>query len=81
MEVETYSKIFNPVLSKDEWSQIPSEIQTKLEAFVEEKFDEILTSKALYESRKNDYGNYLKKKETFFYIVLFNGHDWLQNKA
>lgn len=57
MEIETYSKMFNSVLSEDEWSQVPSEIQTKLETFVEAKFEEIFTSKALYESRKNEYGN------------------------
>lgn len=56
MESEVYSKIFQPVLTKDEWLQIPGEIANKIEVFIEEKIEEYITAKARYESGKLDYG-------------------------
>lgn len=58
MNAETCSKMFKTFLSEDEWLQVPSEIATKIEDFIEEKFVEFIKSKALFESRKNDYGKY-----------------------
>lgn len=56
METEIYSKIFQPVLTKEEWIQVPTGIANKIEIFVEEKIEEYITAKALYESRKTEQG-------------------------
>ncbi|XP_031346932.1 nucleoprotein TPR-like isoform X1 [Photinus pyralis] len=44
--------LFASAISEDEWSQIPSEIAKKICNFVEEKFDELITTKALSETSK-----------------------------
>ncbi|XP_060520751.1 nucleoprotein TPR isoform X2 [Cylas formicarius] len=47
--METY--IFASVVSEEEWSSIPEEIGKKISNFVNEKFEEFITSKALLETR------------------------------
>ncbi|GLV34014.1 Megator [Carabus blaptoides fortunei] len=64
MESNEGSNIFSTVLSAEEWSQVPSEIAKKLEAFAEEKLEELITSKALYETKKAETEQNLHTIET-----------------
>lgn len=73
MEVEEGNKIFRGALTNDEWLQVPSEISKKLEAFLEAKFDELFTSKALYEAKKTETGNYGQHFYTFLSVII--GYD------
>lgn len=71
MESNEGSKIFSTVLSAEEWSQVPSEIAKKLEAFAEEKFEELITSKALYETKKAETGKLYKYFYCFKALLMF----------
>ncbi|XP_068911983.1 nucleoprotein TPR-like isoform X2 [Tenebrio molitor] len=48
------SYIFAPVISQEEWASVPTAIAKKLETFVGEKFEELITSKALLETNRRN---------------------------
>ncbi|XP_063920607.1 nucleoprotein TPR isoform X2 [Zophobas morio] len=48
------SFVFAPVISQDEWANVPNEIAKKVEAFVEGKFEELITCKALLETTRHN---------------------------
>jgi len=50
---------FDNLLSQEEIELIPENIYTKIKAYVEENFEEYLTSKALFESSKVKHGKIL----------------------
>lgn len=56
MEVDEGNKFLHSALTDEEWSQVPVDVGKKLEAFAEEKFEELLTSKALYETKRTETG-------------------------
>lgn len=43
-------------VTEEEWREIPAEIRKKLQNFVEERIDELLTTKALLETYKFNTG-------------------------
>ena len=53
------SFVFAPVISQDEWANVPNEIAKKVEAFVEGKFEELITCKALLETTRHNAGKFL----------------------
>ncbi|XP_050308541.1 nucleoprotein TPR isoform X2 [Anthonomus grandis grandis] len=48
------SFVFESVLSLAEWETVPAEIGKKISVFVSEKFDELITSKALLETKSSN---------------------------
>lgn len=56
MEVDEGNKFLRSALTNEEWSQIPVDVGKKLEAFAEKKFEDLLTSKALYETKRTETG-------------------------
>ncbi|KRT85709.1 hypothetical protein AMK59_2854, partial [Oryctes borbonicus] len=52
MENVAATQFFASVVSEEEWKAIPSEIAKKIEDLAEQKFEELLTSKALSETAK-----------------------------
>jgi hypothetical protein len=52
------SYIFAPVISQEEWASVPTAIAKKLETFVGEKFEELITSKALLETNRRNAGSF-----------------------
>ncbi|KAF5304003.1 hypothetical protein FQA39_LY01788 [Lamprigera yunnana] len=59
-EAKSYD-LFSSAVSEEEWSQIPSQIAKKLHVFVEGKFEELITVKALSETNKFNSENELKE--------------------
>lgn len=59
MELESNS-FLELALGSEERNQIPSEIAKKLEDFITEKFDELLTARALSETSKHNTGKVMK---------------------
>ncbi|KAF7268978.1 hypothetical protein GWI33_017962 [Rhynchophorus ferrugineus] len=56
--------IFAPVVSQEEWQTVPTEIGKKISKFVNEKFEEFITSKALLETKtSNSEKSYTELKE------------------
>lgn len=56
--------IFAPVVSQEEWETVPVEIGKKISKFVNEKFEEFITSKALLETKTtNSEKSYTELKE------------------
>ncbi|XP_019755756.1 nucleoprotein TPR-like isoform X1 [Dendroctonus ponderosae] len=45
---------FEPVVSLEEWEMVPKEIGKKISKFVNEKFDEFITTKALLETKSTN---------------------------
>lgn len=57
METEVASAgPFAPAVTEEEWREVPAEIGKKLQSFVEGRFDELLTTKALLETYKFNMG-------------------------
>lgn len=56
MELEATSFLLL-ALSEEERQNIPSEIAKKLESFITEKFDELMTARALSETARHNAGN------------------------
>lgn len=54
------SCIFAPVVSQEEWQTIPTEIGKKISKFVNEKFEEFITSKALLETKTSNSGKHFR---------------------
>ncbi|KAF2897948.1 hypothetical protein ILUMI_08223, partial [Ignelater luminosus] len=52
MEETDAQHVLASAVTEEEWSQVPSEIGKKLEVFVNEKIEELLTAKALSETKK-----------------------------
>lgn len=50
------SCVFSPVISQEEWANVPPETAKKLETFVIEKFEELITCKALLETNRYNAG-------------------------
>lgn len=50
--------VFAPVLSKEEWQKVPDKIGNIILKFVNEKFEEFITSKALLETKNFNLGMY-----------------------
>ncbi|CAH0546355.1 unnamed protein product [Brassicogethes aeneus] len=44
--------VFAPVVTVDEWQTVPTDIAKKIHSFVNEKFEEFITSKALLETNR-----------------------------
>lgn len=51
--------VFSPVLTEVEWQKVPAEIGKTILKFVNEKFEEFITSKALLETKNFNLGTYL----------------------
>ncbi|CAH1134187.1 unnamed protein product [Ceutorhynchus assimilis] len=49
--MDSQPNIFEPAVTPEEWQKVPSEIGQKLVNFVNEKFEEFITSKALLETK------------------------------
>lgn len=47
---------FTPAVTEEEWREVPADIGKKLQSFVEGRFDELLTAKALLETYKFNTG-------------------------
>lgn len=50
--------VFAPVISEVEWQKVPQEIGKTILKFVNEKFEEFITSKALLETKSSNLGMY-----------------------
>lgn len=70
--------VFDSVLSVEEWQKLPVEIGKTLLKFVNEKFEEFITSKALLETKTFSLGMYIKTLKCSYIMLhlLF-----LKNKA
>lgn len=50
--------VFAPIISEVEWQKVPATIGKTILKFVNEKFEEFLTSKALLETKSFNLGMY-----------------------
>lgn len=51
---EDVSRLFAPVVSKEEWNQIPGELAKKIQRVFVDKIEEFLTSKAVLETNRRN---------------------------
>lgn len=58
--MESGSRILSKVLGRRELDNIPNESVVKIEKYYEERFEEFITSQALYESSQRGIGMELK---------------------
>lgn len=56
MEETSMARFLASAVSEEEWKAIPSEIAKKIENLADEKFGELMTSKALSETAKFNAG-------------------------
>lgn len=70
MEGIVVSQFFATAISEDEWKAIPSETAKKIEVLAEEKFEELITSKALSETAKFNAGMFICR--LYVYRKSFN---------
>ncbi|KAK4876820.1 hypothetical protein RN001_009326 [Aquatica leii] len=73
-ETDSY-RLFASAVSEDEWSQIPSEIAKKIHVFVEGKFEDLITNKALSETNKFNTETDLKEVNEKFKTAETNLND------
>lgn len=57
--------VFAPILSEEDWQKVPQEIGKTILKFVNEKFEELITSKALLETKSFNLGVY-----TYFCLIF-----------
>lgn len=51
--------VFSPVLTEVEWQKVPADIGKTILKFVNDKFEEFITSKALFETKNFNLGMYM----------------------
>lgn len=66
MDWET-SKIVTKILTRRELDKVPNDIVKKIEKYFEDRFDEFLTTQALYETSQRENGKYF-----IFFVYFFN---------
>lgn len=63
--------VFAPVLSTEEWQKVPTEIGKTIVKFVNEKFEEFITSKALLETKTFNLGMYTNLLQFHYLIFMY----------